>query len=198
MKTLETERLILRSWKLDDVDDFYEYASNPNVGPNAGWEPHKTRDISMNILTKFIENDDVWAIVYKENMKVIGSMGLHNEDKKRCVNARMIGYVLSEDYWGIGLMTEGVTRAIKYAFEDEKVDLVSCYHYPFNNRSKRVIEKCNFKFEGILRSASKIYDGTIYDDCCYSITKDEYEAESKCKLFRSIKGRSCKDREFDK
>ena len=40
MKTLETDRLILRSWKLSDRDDFYEYAKNPNIGPNAGWEPH--------------------------------------------------------------------------------------------------------------------------------------------------------------
>lgn len=171
MKTLETERLILRSWKLDDLDDFYEYASNPNVG----WEPHKTKDISMNILKSFMDNDEVWALVHKGNMKVIGLIGLHNKDKKRCVNSRMIGYVLSEDYWGQGLMTEGVNRVIKYAFEDENVELVSCYHYPFNNRSKRVIEKCNFKFEGILRCACKIYDGTIYDDYCYSITKDEYE-----------------------
>jgi len=59
-------------------------------------------------------------------------------------------------------------------FEEEELDIISCYHYPFNIRSKRVIEKCGFKYEGTLRLASKIYDGSIYDNACYSITKEDY------------------------
>ena len=47
MKTLETERLILREWQLKDLDDFYEYAKNPNVGSNAGWEPHSSKEVSL-------------------------------------------------------------------------------------------------------------------------------------------------------
>ena len=50
MKTIETERLILRKWQLEDLDDFYEYAKNPNVGPMAGWEPHSCKEISLKIL----------------------------------------------------------------------------------------------------------------------------------------------------
>ena len=174
MKTLETNRMILRAWKIDDLDDFYEYAQNAKVGPNAGWEPHKNKEISLKILQSFIEKDEVRAIVYKENDKVIGSLGVHCDEKRNGVNAKMIGYVLSENYWDKGLMSEAVKQVVKYLFEEEKHDVISCYHYPFNIRSKRVIEKCGFKYEGILRLSSKIFDGSVYDDVCYSITKEDY------------------------
>jgi len=176
MVTLETERLILRQWRKDDLDDFYEYAKNPNIGPNAGWEPHKDKSISMKILDSFIEKDEVWAIVDKNSSKVIGSFGLHNDGKRNNCKAKMIGYVLDENYWGKGLITEATKKVINYAFEELDLDLISVYHYPFNQQSKRVIEKCGFKYEGTLRLASSIYNGSIYDDVCYSITRqDHYE-----------------------
>lgn len=174
MKVLETVRMILRPWRIDDLDDFYEYAKNPNVGPNAGWKPHKDKEESLRILQSFIEKEEVWAIEYKENGKVIGSIGAHRDEKRRGVNAKMIGYVLSQDYWGRGLMSEAVREVIRYLFEGEGYDIISCYHYPFNIRSKRVIEKCGFKYEGTLRLASKIFDGSVYDDVCYSIIRDDY------------------------
>lgn len=183
MKLLETERLILRSWKISDLDDFYEYSKNPNVGPMAGWKPHKNKEISKGILQSFIKNDEVWAIVYKKNNRVIGSIGNHRDVKRNLLKARMIGYVLSEEYWGKGIMTEAVNRVIKYLFEEIKCEVVSCYHYHGNHKSKRVIEKCGFKYDGTLRMASETYDGRIYDDLCYSITKMEYCDEYKIKIF---------------
>jgi [ribosomal protein S5]-alanine N-acetyltransferase len=174
MKTLETERMILRPWRMEDLEDFYEYAENPNVGPNAGWEPHKDKEVSLKILQSFIKKDEVRAIFYKENGKVIGSLGVHNDKKREGIRAKMIGYVLSETYWGKGLMTEAVKDVIKHLFEEENIDVISCYHYPFNIQSKRVIEKCGFKYEGTLRLASEIFDKSIYDDVCYSITKGDF------------------------
>ena len=122
----------------------------------------------------FIEQNNVWAIEYKENRKAIGSVGLHMDRFREGVNARMVGYVLSEDYWGRGLMSEAVRRVGQYAFEEVNLDLLSVYHYPFNDRSRRVIEKYGFQYEGTLRMVSKIYNGTVLDEMCYSITKDEY------------------------
>jgi [ribosomal protein S5]-alanine N-acetyltransferase len=174
MKTLETKRLILRSWTLEDLDDFYEYAKHPEVGPSAGWKPHEDKDFTLIILKSFIEKDEVWAIVNKENGKVIGSLGTHNDSKRKGVNAKMIGYVLSKNYWGQGLMTEAVKKALEYLFIDKETEVVSCYHYPFNMRSKKVIEKSGFKFEGVLRNATTHYNGEMYDDYCYSIIRQEY------------------------
>ena len=62
MKTLETERLILRGWKPQDVNDLYEYAKDPNVGPIAGWAPHTSMEASMAVLKSYMENDNAWAI----------------------------------------------------------------------------------------------------------------------------------------
>lgn len=173
MHTLETERLILRSFREEDLQDFYEYAKNQNVGPNAGWKPHENKEESLRILNDFINGNEVWAIVYKEHNKVIGSIGLHKDDLRIASNVKMMGYVLSEPYWGKGLMTEAVKGIMEYAFNDLHLDLLSIYHYPFNKRSKRVIEKCGFKYEGTLRYAKQVYDGSVYDTVCYSITKDE-------------------------
>ena len=174
MDTLYTERLILRRFYLSDADDLYEYAKNPNVGPNAGWKPHRSKDESLSVINGFIKSGEVWAIVYKDNNKVIGSIGLHKDMKRDSKKARMIGFVLSEDYWGQGLTTEAAKYVIKYGFDVLNLDIISVYHYPHNKRSKRVIEKCGFKYEGILRHASVLYDGKILDDVCYSMTKDEY------------------------
>ena len=131
-------------------------------------------DISIKILQSFMEKDEVWAIIYKENGKAIGSLGIHEDKKRDDVNGKMIGYVLSKDYWGQGIMTEVVKCAINYAFDEMNLDILSIYHYPFNHRSRRVIEKCGFKYEGTLKLASKIYNGKVYDDVCYSITRGEY------------------------
>lgn len=184
MKVLETERLILRPWEITDLDDFYEYAKSPHVGPNAGWGPHSNKEVSRKILQSFINTDEVMAILYKNNGKVIGSIGVHTDEKRPGVNAKMIGYVLSKDYWGKGLASEAVKEIIRYLFEEEKLDVLSCYHYPQNIRSKRVIEKCGFKYEGTLRMSGKIYNGKIFDELCYSITLTDYMDENQNKLLK--------------
>lgn len=73
-------------------------------------------------------------------------------------------------------MPEAARAAIQFAFEEMDIQVLSVYHYPFNLRSKRVIEKCGFTFEGTLRCGSVVYDGKINDDVCYSMTRREYNA----------------------
>lgn len=177
MKTIETERLILRGWQLEDLNDFYEYANDPNVGPMAGWEPHSSKEVSLNVLKSFIENDDRWAIVLKESGKVIGSVRIHPDENRGKYCAKYINYELSADYWGKGYMTEAVKHVIKYAFEEMNIDLLTAFFYPHNIRSKRIIEKCGFQYEVTLKQAGKRYDGQIFDNVCYSILKSEYYNE---------------------
>lgn len=174
METLFTERLELREFHFRDIDDFHDYCKNPNVGPGAGWRPHKVKEESINILDQFIQSREVWAIVLKDINEVIGSIGLHRDSKRTNRRAKMLGYVLSEDYWGQGIATEAARRIIEFGFEDLKLDIISVYHFPFNKKSKRVIEKCGFKYEGTMRRATILYNGDVLDDVCYSLTKDEY------------------------
>ena len=147
---LESKRLILREWQLTDVDDLFEYASVPGVGEMAGWPHHPNKEESLYRVNKFINEKHTFAIVYKENNKVIGSLGLELyglEDKLTEFDGykgREIGYVLSKDYWGQGIMPEAVELVIKYLFEELDYDFVLCGHYDKNNQSRRVQEKCGF------------------------------------------------------
>lgn len=177
MQTLHTERLILRTFQMSDDRDLYAYASSPNVGPAAGWKPHTSLAESQHILRMFMESDEVWAMCSRADGRVIGSIGLH-ADRRRSeeIEARMMGFVLSEHYWGQGLMPEAAREVLRYAFETLLLPIVSIVHFPFNTKSRRVIEKCGFRYEGTLRHASRIYSGDVYDDVCYSMTREEYIA----------------------
>jgi len=175
VKTLETERLILRGWRLEDLDDLYEYAKSPDVGPNAGWTPHFSRDESLSALRSFIEDDDRWAIVLKDNGKVIGAIRLYPDENRgkfsEKKSARLINYVLSPDFWGKGYMTEAVKRVIRYALEETNTELLTAFHTPESIRSKRVIEKCGFEYEYTIEQGYQNYDGRLLDSVCYSILR---------------------------
>lgn len=176
MPILETSRLLLRPFTMADLDDFYAYAKHPQVGPNAGWKPHTSREESRSVLQLFIQEAEVLAIVEKGSGRVIGSIGLHPDGRRsKAIRAKEIGYVLSHDYWGRGYMTEAVKRLIRYAFEELDLEILSVCHFSYNQRSRRVIEKCGFSYEGTLRCSLRRYDGVVLDDCCYSMTRSEYQ-----------------------
>jgi putative acetyltransferase len=182
MKTLETERLILRPFEEKDLHDFHFYSKDPAVGPSAGWPPHETMAQTREVLLRFMSEDSVWAMEDKTSHKIIGSVGLHRDERRdRSETIRMIGYALGKNWWGKGYMTEAVKRVIKHLFEEKGLDLITVYHFSQNLRSQRVIEKCGFRYEGTLRMASRLYDGQVLDDKCYSMTKEEY--------FSGLKGR---------
>lgn len=148
--TIETKRLILREWKESDLNDLFEYASVPGVGENAGWSHHKNIEESRDRVKRFIDGKRTFAIVYKENNKVIGSLGVEEYGRVEALTefynyrGRSIGYVLSKDYWGQGLMPEAVKAVIHYLFDVLDYDFLLCSYFNFNNRSKRVQEKCGF------------------------------------------------------
>lgn len=148
---IETERLILRAFKQSDIDDFYEYASVEGVGEMAGWKHHETKDKTQEILDLFILEDKTFAIVLKENNKVIGSLGVEKYGMEEKLTeffeyqGREIGYVLSKDYWGKGIMPEALNAIIEYLFNELDLDFLTCGYLEFNNQSKRVQEKCGFR-----------------------------------------------------
>lgn len=149
--TIETERLILRPWKQTDLDDFFEYASVDGVGEMAGWKHHENKEKSQSILDLFINDDRTFTIVLKDNNKVIGSLGVEKYGMEKVLSeffdyqGREIGFVLSKDYWGKGLMPEAVKAVIDYLFNVANLDFLTCGYYEFNNQSKKVQEKCGFK-----------------------------------------------------
>ena len=166
---LKTERLILREWTYSDLNDFYEYASTPGVGEMAGWPHHKNIEESKTILDRFIKNKNQFCIEY--NGKAIGSLGieLYNEEKLKELDklkAREIGFVLSKDYWGMGLMPEAVKCVINYLFNVVGLDVLVCGHFEFNHQSERVQEKCGFKHYklGINDDGPNVWISLLYNN----------------------------------
>ena len=148
---IETERLLLREFERHDLCDLYEYASVEGVGEMAGWKHHETIEKTQEILNNFIEENKTFAIVLKENNKVIGSLGIEKYGMEHALTefdgylGRELGFVLGKNYWGKGLMPEAVSAVIRYLFDDLHFDFLLCGYYDFNKQSKRVQEKCGFK-----------------------------------------------------
>ena len=144
----ETERLILRPWTMDDLEDFYEYASIEGLGQMAGWLPHKTIDESRTILDLFIRNKKVFAIELKETGKVIGSLGIEepDPDPEATLQGRELGFVLHKAHWGSELAPEAVKVIKSWCFDTLGYDFLTCSHFDWNNRSRRVIEKTGFRY----------------------------------------------------
>ena len=151
---LRTDRLTLRPFQESDLQDLYTYASVDGVGQMAGWLPHKNTEESRAILDMFIREKKTFALEHQG--KVIGSLGidLYNEQdypEFQALQGREIGYVLSKDHWGQGLMPEAVQAVTRYLFETEQLDFLICGHFERNTRSRRVIEKCGFRYSRTVR-----------------------------------------------
>ncbi|MCU9595887.1 GNAT family N-acetyltransferase [Caldibacillus thermolactis] len=177
METLFSERLILRQWKESDSKDLYEYAKSELVGPNAGWAPHNSEDESKEVIKLFIEENDTYAVVLKEENKVIGSVGLHDRQPDKSLvdlKQKEIGYVLNPDYWGRGMIPEAVNRVIQYGFEKLDLDIIWCGHFDFNYNSKRVCEKCGFQYRFKKKNILKRLGNKEVTSLYYSLTKEEY------------------------
>ncbi|MDD4237077.1 MAG: GNAT family protein [Desulfotomaculaceae bacterium] len=172
---LETERLSLRPVTVDDADDIFEYSRTANVGPNAGWKPHENLEETLEIMKLiFLDKEGVFGIVLKEKGKLIGSAGLIADPKRENDQVRMLGYAIGEAYWGQGYMTEAVQAIVRYGFDTLDLDLISAYCYPRNARSKRVLKKCGFTCEGTLKMAEKLYNGNIYDNECWALSRHHH------------------------
>ena len=146
--TLKTQRLTLRPWTLDDAKAMYEYASVDGVGQMAGWVPHKDEEESREIIRSFMEGKKTFCVDI--DGKAVGSLGIEFYDDKlfpefEDKKVREIGYVLSREYWGQGLMPEAVRETIRYCFEDLGLYILLCGHFDWNKQSERVQEKCGFR-----------------------------------------------------
>ncbi len=174
---IESQRLILKAFTEADLQDLYNYSSIPGVGEMAGWLHHKSIETSERVLHSFIESKEVFAVYHKSDRKVIGSLGLHkswaNEDEAyKGLKVKEIGYVISKDYWGQGLMPEAVKAVIDYGFNTLGLDAFTCDHFSDNRQSQRVIEKCGFRFTKQDQFYSKQLQRSI-EDMKYILLRDQ-------------------------
>lgn len=147
---IETERLILRPWQEQEAEILYKYARDPDIGPIAGWKPHTSVEYSLAIIRTVFANPETYAVVLKETGEPIGSCGLMFGNVLNTAHIRNdeaeIGYWLGKPFWGHGLIPEAVMALLLRAFNELGLSTVWCGFYDGNTKSKRVCEKCGFKY----------------------------------------------------
>ena len=160
---METERIILRPWRDDDAATLFKYASDPEVGPRAGWPPHKSVEESLEIIRTLFRSDHMWAMELKATGEPIGCMGYFvcgesNINIGR--NDAEVGYWLARPYWNRGLCTETLRMLIDYCFNTKGYDTLWADYFPENPASGRVMEKCGFRDTGEVNCCSRLQVGS--------------------------------------
>ena len=168
----DTERLRLRLWREDDAEALYPLASDPEIGPRCGWIPHKSVEDSREVLRRVLMKENTWAVTEKGSDRSIGSLGVFPTDFGAGSGQPEIGYWLGRAYWGRGYIPEAVREVISLCFESG-AQTVWCAHFVGNDRSRRVIEKCGFRYRAPERFTGA--DGAEHEALYYSIDREEWE-----------------------
>lgn len=176
LPTLYTERLMIRPLSILDADDMYEYAKTPLVGPMAGWPPHMSIQDTLSIIKimttiKTPYELGTWAIVLRENGKMIGTIELYNYVAHFKAE---LGYSINPAYWKKGYATEAALEVISYGFEFLDLKRIEAGTFIDNIQSQRVCEKLGFVKEGIARNGYVRYDGKLFDKLIFGMTLEEY------------------------
>jgi len=169
---LATPRLILRDLRPTDLDDLYEYASDPEIDAFTPWDHYKNIEEARENLNDFMEAYEkhgfwAWGIEHLADKKLIGIININKPGYNRKVE---VGYAIARAYWGPGLATEAVQALIQYGFE--KLDLVRIVAVvlPENKASSKVLLKVGMQFEGLLRNY-QVWKGKPSDLEMYAIVR---------------------------
>lgn len=177
-KTLETERLILRRYRIEDAQDMYNnWTTDKETCKYLSWDVHENIDVTKSFIQDKLDNYDNldfynWVVELKDTNEIIGSIGgVHVNAKHSTVE---IGYCYGSKYWGNGYATEALRRVIEFFLNDCETYIVTASHISGNPASGRVMEKAGMKKDAVLRSRRiNKYTQERNDAVLYSIIKEE-------------------------
>lgn len=175
--TLESERLILRRFTLEDADDmFNNWANDRQVTKYLTWSPHASVDATREIISMWVAeyvNDTTynWGIELKEIGQLIGSISAvdFNDKNSRCE----IGYCMGKAHWNKGIMTEALKRVMDFLFSEVGLNRVQAKHDVLNPGSGKVMEKAGMQYEGTFKQYFIRKDGTFGDMKMYAAIKGD-------------------------
>ena len=176
-QTIETERLLLRKFTLDDAEAMYRnWASDPEVTKFLTWPAHGSVEVTKMVLGDWVssyEKNDYyqWAIVLKERgsdpVGSISAVGLNDN-----VDLVHIGYCLGREWWHQGIMSEALQAVRDFFFDEVGANRIESRHDPRNPHSGMVMKKCGMKYEGTMRSSDRNNQG-ICDASWYALLRSE-------------------------
>jgi ribosomal-protein-alanine N-acetyltransferase len=176
-KELDTERLILRRFIIEDAENMFKnWAHDDEVTKYLTWPSHQDISVSKYVIEQwmqdYVKNDYYsWAIVLKELNEPIGNIGVVKQlDDIKMVH---IGYCIGKKWWNKGYVSEALNRLIKFFFEEVGVNRIESRHDPNNPNSGKVMVKCGMKYEGHMRQSDKTNQG-IADTIYYGIIAKDY------------------------
>ena len=178
--TLETERLILRRFTVDDAPVMYRnWASEDKVTEFLTWPTHPNEEVSKAVIESWVkgyEKPDYyqWGIELKESHEVIGSIAVVSINEN--TRAADIGYCIGSRFWGQGIMPEAGKAVVRYLFEAIGFERIAACHAKENPKSGRVMQKIGMRYEGTHRMGGFCNKGII-DEVWYSVLKAEYESD---------------------
>lgn len=174
---LETQRLILRRFVLEDAVAMYKnWASDGEVTKFLTWPAHSSQEVSRSVLEEWVRSYQKdcyyhWAIVPRDNGdEPVGAICVTDIDEK--VSSAVIGYCIGRKWWHRGITPEALQAVIDFLFDRVEADRIEARHDPRNPNSGRVMAKCGMKYEGTLRSSARNNQG-ICDDCYYGILRSD-------------------------
>lgn len=181
-KAINTDRLLLRKFQLDDADDMFKnWANDSEVTKFVSWKPHSCVEDTKEILEKWVNayNDNIynWTIELKEIGEVIGNICIVKLDEKNY--SCEIGYCLSKIYWGKNITTESLKAVIDYLFSEIGFNRIVAQHDTNNAASGRVMLKSGMNYEGTQRQVQIRNDKDFYDLAVYAILKNDWLIEGK-------------------
>jgi ribosomal-protein-alanine N-acetyltransferase len=180
--SLETERLILRPFRINDAASVFAYAKDPELTRFVSWDPHASEEDSLDFivnvaLRSYAEGHaGPYAICLKASPdEVIGSIGCVWSSKR--ARAMELRYVLSRTYWGQGFVVEAAKTLLDHVFKVHSLRSVHSYCASENTQSERVMQKLAMVCEGCLRSYSYT-KGRFWDVKRYSILDEDWKKVS--------------------
>lgn len=176
-KKLETDRLILRKFVLEDADAMYNnWASADEVTKYLTWPSHENVEVTKYLLNDWIpryNNCDYynWAIELKETGDIIGNISVVQVNEY--IKEASLGYCMGEKWWGKGIMPEAGKAVVNYLFKEIGFNRIEAQHDKNNPKSGRVMQKIGMTYEGVQRKKG-INNQGIIDAVGYAILMEDY------------------------
>ena len=159
---MQTSRLLFRPWSEEDAPALFRLASDPDVGPRAGWPPHGSVEESLEVIRNIFSNDHTWALVLKDKGELIGCMGYYVFGESNIdigPDDAELGYWIGKPYWNRGLATEALRFMVDYCFNTVGFITLWSDFFLDNPASGGVMEKCGFVDTGRENLLSHLYRG---------------------------------------